>query len=321
MSASHPNSFTADATNPSTSRAPDSDRETRLAVSIVLPVHNEVGHLNEEIDRIVRTMEAPAYTFEIVVVNDGSTDGSTELLRELQSKGVIELLELPANRGCGNARRMGTRASRGDIVVWTDVDMTYPNDEIPLLVDALKPPFEQVVGARKSEKGTHVWLRAPAKWCIRRLACYLVQTPIPDLNSGFRAFHRETALPYLHMLPRGFSCVTTITMAFLSYGHAITFVPIDYKVRAGESKFHPIKDTYLYILQIIRMVMTFNPMRVFMPLGGGLVLIAFGKIVYDALTRDFFISANAIILTIVSLQFLAIGLLADLICRLAGPRD
>lgn len=307
--------------SPLTSSAPRAQRDTQIAVSIVLPVHNEVGHLQAEIDRIISSMQASAYTYEIVVVNDGSTDGSTELLREIHARGQIELLELPVNRGCGNARRLGTRAARGEVVVWTDVDMSYPNDEIPALVDSLKPPFEQVVGARKSEEGTHAWLRKPAKWAIRRLAVYLVQTPIPDLNSGFRAFYRETALPYLHMLPRGFSCVTTITMAFLSYGHAVAYVPIDYKVRAGKSKFHPVKDTYLYILQIIRMVMTFNPMRVFMPLGGGLVLVAFGKVLYDALTRNFFISANAIILTVVSLQFLAIGLLADLICRLAGPRD
>jgi hypothetical protein len=177
------------------------------------------------------------------------------------------------------------------------------------------------VGARTSERGTHVWARLPMKWLIRRLASYLVRTPIPDLNSGFRAFRRDVAEPYLHLLPDGFSCVTTITLAFLANGHDVKYVPIDYARRSGQSKFRPLSDTARYILQVIRMVMTFNPLRVFLPLGGSLLLAAVVKVVYDAISRDFWLTQNAIVLTFVSLQVIAIGLLADLICRLSGPRN
>jgi glycosyltransferase involved in cell wall biosynthesis len=298
--------------------APESAPTEELDVSIVLPVHNEKGHIALEIERIRRGMDASSYSYEIICVDDGSTDGSTERLREMKD---IRLIELPINRGCGHARKTGTKASTGRFVVWTDVDMTYPNDKMPELVDAMEDAYDQVVGARRTEEGTHTWARVPAKWFVRKLASYLIQTKIPDLNSGFRAFRREVVLRYLHLLPRGFSCVTTITMAFLSNDHAVKYIPIDYEKRAGKSKFHWRQDTSRYILQVIRMVMTYNPLRVFLPFGALLLLVAFGKIVVDATTKNFYITSNAIILTIVSLQVIAIGLLADLISRLAGYRD
>ena len=124
-------------------------------------------------------------------MDDGSTDGSAEASRTVEG---IRLIRLPVNRGSGTARKAGTRAARGDVVVWTDVDMTYPNDRIPELVKELEG-YDQVVGARTSEQGTHKACRVPAKWTIRKLAAYLANTEIPDLNSGFRAFRRRRGRP------------------------------------------------------------------------------------------------------------------------------
>ncbi|MGA7269450.1 MAG: glycosyltransferase family 2 protein, partial [Acidimicrobiia bacterium] len=242
----------------------DSERHNTetLDISVVLPVFNEEGHVEAEIDRIRQTLDASSYSYEIIVVDDGSVDDTATLLRNRED---IRLIELPSNRGTGHARKVGTRAAHGEVVVWSDADMTYPNDDIPQLVKVLEEGYDQVVGARTSEQGTHRWARVPAKWFIRRLAQYLVQTPIPDLNSGFRAFRRSVALPYLHLLPQGFSCVTTITMAFLANGHSVQYIPIEYKKRAGRSKFHWWRDTQEYLLQVVRLVMTFNPLRVFLP--------------------------------------------------------
>lgn len=296
-------------------RAPE--RAGEVEVSIVLPVYNEVGHVLEEVERITDAMDASSYTYELLVIDDGSDDGTGELLRDVET---IQLIRLPVNRGSGYARKVGSRAAVGEVVVWTDADMTYPNDEIPALVKELGD-YDQVVGARTSEEGTVKWARVPAKWFMRKLAEYLTLTEIPDLNSGFRAFRREVALPYLHLLPKGFSCVTTITLAFLSHGHTVHYVPIEYAERAGESKFHWRRDTARYLLQIIRMVMTFNPLRVFLPIGGVLVAIALAKVGYDAFTNSLRITSNAIILTVVAFQVIAIGLLADLIARTTGPPD
>jgi hypothetical protein len=197
--------------------------------------------------------------------------------------------------------------------------MTYPNDRVAWLVDELGT-YDHVVGARTSEEGTLKAFRVPAKWFIRKLASFLAERKIPDLNSGFRAFRRQAALPFLHQLPPGFSCVTTITMAHLANGYTVRYVPIEYKARAGRSKFHWWRDTRNYLLQVVRMVLSYNPLRVFLPLGGFLVLVGAAKIIYDLFDKDGRIATNTIVVLIVAFQVLMTGLLADLIVRQTRPR-
>jgi glycosyltransferase involved in cell wall biosynthesis len=291
--------------------------DSTLDVSVILPVHNERGHLQGEIDRIRSALESSAYSFEIIVVDDGSTDGSGEELRQIDG---IRLIQFSRNRGVGSARKAGTRAARGRIVVWTDVDMTYPNDEIPRLVKEMEG-HDQVVGARTSEEGTNKPLRIPAKWFIRKLAGYLVETPIPDLNSGFRAFRRDVALQFLYLLPPGFSCVSTMTMTFLANGYTVKHIPIDYRPRAGSSKFRWWADTKQYLVQVVRMVLSFNPLRFFMPLSIALMAVGVAKLAYDWSTRSFHLAANTLLIFFAALQLFSIGLLADLVVRLNRSRD
>jgi glycosyltransferase involved in cell wall biosynthesis len=286
-------------------------------VSVVLPVYNEVGHLEAEIRRIRSTLEASPYRYEVIVVDDGSTDGSAELLRTLDG---IHVISFAHNRGSGSARRAGTKAARGEVVVWTDVDMTYPNDAIPTLVKELEG-HDQVVGARRSEEGTAKAARVPAKWLIRRLAAYLAQQPIPDLNSGFRAFRADVARQFLHRLPHGFSCVTTMTMTFLSNGYSVKYVPIDYSPRAGESKFHWLRDTRRYFTQVIRLIMSYEPLRIFVPVGIALALLGGGKLVYDVFWQEVRIAGNTLLILFAAFQVFAIGLLADLVVQVNRPEE
>ena len=280
-------------------------------VSVVLPIYNEKGHLRAEIDRIREALTASKYSFEIIVVDDGSNDGSET---ELAGIPGITLITHRRNQGSGAARRKGTTAARGRVVVWTDVDMTYPNNLIPELVDAMDG-YDHIVGWRQTEEGTHKLLRTPAKWIIRKLASYLSETDIKDLNSGLRAFRRDVAMQYVHELPKGFSCVTTLTMSFLGNGYSIAFFPIEYFPRAGRSKFHWLRDTRRYILQVIRMTLSYNPLKVFLPIG--LLLLAAGlvKLGYDWSNRDFRLAANTLLVFFAALQVITVGLLADLVVR------
>jgi glycosyltransferase involved in cell wall biosynthesis len=280
-------------------------------VSIVLPVYNEKGHLREEIDRIRAAMDASEFSYELVVIDDGSNDGSGEALREIEG---IRLIQFLTNRGSGSARKFGTRAARGRVVVWTDVDMSYPNDLIPELVRELEG-YDQVVGARTTEEGTHKAFRVPAKWFIRRLASYLVQTPIPDLNSGMRAFRRDVALQYVSQLPSGFSCVTTITMTFLAHGYTVKYWPITYSERAGTSKFHWLADTRRYLLQVIRMTLSYDPFRVFLPVGFLLLAVGIVKLGYDVTQNDFKVAINTLLIFLAAFQVFVVGMLADLVGR------
>jgi len=287
-----------------------------LDVTIVLPVFNEVGHLQDEIDRIRKSMDNSNYTYEIVVVDDGSTDGSGERLREIDG---IRLMQFATNRGSGSARKYGSMSANGKIIVWTDVDMTYPNDEIPALLDQMDG-YDHIVGARTSEQGTVKLLRTPAKWFIRKLASYLTGVKIPDLNSGFRAFRKDVGDQFFYMLPKGFSCVTTITMSFLTNGYSVKYVPIDYFQREGESKFHWWKDTRRYLLQVVRLTLMFEPLRIFGPPAAIFGIVGAVKLLYDVIDKDFRVASNTILLLGTALAIGVLGMLADLLIQVNKRR-
>jgi glycosyltransferase involved in cell wall biosynthesis len=288
-------------------------------VTVVLPAYNEQDHVLAEIERICAALDASEFSYEVLAIDDASTDGTLQVLHDAARRfPCVTVVPFRRNGGSGTARRIGTQQARGEVVVWTDADMTYPNERIPELVRILRDDetYDQVVGARTTEEGTHKILRVPAKWLIRKVAERLTNQRIPDLNSGLRAFRRSVALPYLRLLPPGFSCVTTITLAFLSNQHDIRYVDIDYAKRAGTSKFHFVRDAYRYILQVLRMVMYFDPLKVLMPLALWLFVIGLVKGVVDVVRyHALYFPANTVLLLVSGLLIGSLALLADLVVR------
>ncbi len=287
-------------------------------VSIVLPCYNEASHVLAEIERITVAMRGSGMSYELMCIDDASTDGTLAVLREAATRyAEVTVMPFRRNGGSGTARRIGTQQARGQIVVWTDADMTYENERIPELVAILRddPSYDQVVGARTTEQGTHKWARVPAKWLIRKIAERLSNQRIPDLNSGLRAFRRAVALPYLRLLPPGFSCVTTITMAFLANQHDIKYVPTSYAKRAGTSKFHFARDAYRYILQVLRMVVYFDPLKVLLPPALWMLAIGLVKGIVDMVRHPFYFPASTVLLIVSSIMIGSLALLADLVVR------
>jgi polyisoprenyl-phosphate glycosyltransferase len=305
-------------THPSADGGEPARPPNSLDVTVILPCYNEEAHVVQELERITAALDASPFSYELLVIDDKSTDGTLAVLREVLPRFPhMRLMPFRRNGGSGTARRIGTAEASGRIVVWTDADMTYPNERIPEFVQYLvdNPDVDQVVGARTSEQGTHRILRVPAKFVIRKIAENLSSTKIPDLNSGLRAFRRDVSLPYLRLLPPGFSCVTTITMSFLQNQHAIDYLPIEYGKRSGVSKFHFVRDAYRYILQVLRMVMYFNPIKVLMPLALWIFAIGAVKAIVDLARYHFRITSNTLLLLVTGLIIAAVALLADLIVR------
>jgi len=285
-------------------------------VSIVLPVYNEEAAVGDDLDLIKRTMDATGRPYEIIVVNDGSTDRTVEIVSQ---RPWVRLLHHQRNRGTGAAGTTGIKAAQGDIILMTDADGTYPNQDMPKMLEYLQH-CDMVIGARKEEKGTLKWLRSSAKWFIRKLASYLTATKIPDLNSGMRGFKRDLALRYLNILPTTHSWVSTITIAFLSDGYDVDFMPIDYYPRKGKSSFHPLRDTYNYLTLVVRAVTYFNPLRVFLPLSLFLFAVGGIKLVRDLIVYRFHVPTGTVLVLVTAVQIGVMGLLADLIVRKSAPR-
>ncbi len=290
-----------------------------VAVSVVIPAYNEEEAILPVLTDVSAALEPLDRTYEIVVVDDGSTDRTVELCNTREN---VRTFSHGRNRGTGAARTTGVREARGEMVVMIDADGTYPADAIPELLEELATA-DMVIGARTREAGTVAWLRRPAKDFIRRLASYMVEYDIPDLNSGLRAMKREQILRFIPILPNSHSWVSTITMAMISSGHRVTWIPISYHQRIGRSTFHPIRDTYNYLTLVVRTIMYFNPLRIFLPLTIVLFLIGILKFFTDFFRfgLTFYVPASTVIIILASIQLGAIGLLADLIVKAGRLRE
>ncbi|MBI4549764.1 MAG: glycosyltransferase family 2 protein [Candidatus Omnitrophica bacterium] len=279
----------------------------KIDVSIVLPAFNEEEAIGPVIDAVRSAMKGHPAAYEILVVDDRSSDRTAEIAEARQARVVRRKVQ----GGSGASRRTGILEAAGDIIVMLDADGSYEANDIPKLLEHF-PEYDQVNGARTSEQGTLKLLRAPAKWFIRRLACYLTSTRIPDLNTGLKAFKKDIMKKYLWVLPDGFSCVTTMTLAFLANGYNVKYIPTAYHKRIGKSKFHPVKDTASYIQTVIRMVMYFKPLRVFIPLTAALLAFAVVKSVLS-LVYTSTLQESDIIIFMTAIMLGALGLIADLI--------
>ena len=228
--------------------------------SVVVPAYNEEQGIGRVLDELRAAPARSERPWEILVVNDGSTDNTAQIV----SKAGIPMVDQGANLGYGASLKNGIRRATYDLIVITDGDGTYPVSEILGVVEAMDA-VDMVVAARTGEKVRVPVVRRPAKWCLRKVSEYLAGVQIPDLNSGLRCFRRSTVREYMHLLPNGFSFTTTITLAYHVDSRLVRYIPVNYEKRAGSSKIRPLADTYNFILLILRTVMYFDPMRIFMP--------------------------------------------------------
>jgi polyisoprenyl-phosphate glycosyltransferase len=295
--------------------SPQEDVATAVQLTVLLPAYNEEEAIVRVLAEIMEALsQDDGPSFEILVVDDGSTDGTADAAETFARACwpcSVRVIRRAFRGGAGAARKDGIRRARGKVVVMLDADGTYPaaaiNDLLPHF-----PAYDQVNGARTSEQGTLPYLRRPAKWFIRKLACYLTGRRIPDLNTGLKAFKREAMLPWLWVVPDGFSCVTTMTLAFLSNGYAVKYVPIEYRPRIGRSKFHPIKDTFSYLSTVLRMILYFRPLRVFLPLAAGLIALGAAKSALSFVTTGSMQESDIIVMT-AGFMTCMLGLLAEVI--------
>lgn len=275
------------------------------SVTVILAAFNE----EETIGTVISALRRQYPDYEILVVDDGSSDNTAKLARQQGARVIHNNI----NKGYGASLKQGMRKAKGKMVVFMDADGQHDCSDITRFVEGLKEN-DMVVGLRqKEDMVTH---RIPGKFILSMVANYLVGQHIPDINSGFRALYREDGLNYLPMLPNGFSLSTTITLAMMKDGRSVKYVPIRVSPRGGgRSRVRYVKDGIKTLLLILRVIMLFNPLKIFVPLSVAFFLLGVSYTAYTVILYTN-ITETSILLLLSSIGFLFFGLLADQISNI-----
>jgi glycosyltransferase involved in cell wall biosynthesis len=282
-----------------------------MNVSIVIPAFNEEQGVGSVIAELREVVSKNGITAEIIVIDDGSTDRTAAAAAAAGAR----VFRHRSNRGYGAALKSGISGASNEYILITDADGTYPCEYIPEMLKRLESS-DMVVGARIGSDVKIPLIRKPPKWVLNRLANYMTNAKIPDLNSGLRAFRRNVAMQYFAILPDQFSWTTTITLAMHCDKYAVVYIPINYRGRRGRSKIVP-WDAGNFLILILRTAMLFKPLRVFVPIVLFCLLYGVVKMTID-LNRDPNISASALLAFVSALIILLIGMLGDALATRLG---
>ena len=278
--------------------APDS-------VTIVVPAFNE----GDSIGQVVSELRAAAGWHEILVIDDGSSDGTGKAAQDAGAR----VIRHPYNKGNGASVKTAIRAAASEWIAIVDADGQHRPADAVRLVSRLGD-YDLVVGARDPRTQATAGRRignAVLNW----LASFLTERPIPDLTSGFRAARRECLLEFIHLLPNGFSTPTTTTLAFLKAGYNVAFEPIAARARVGTSKIRFASDGAKFLLILLKVITIFSPLRIFAPVSALSFAVgaAYGawNFIYHARIPN-----GAVLLLMFSIIIMLVGLVSEQIATL-----
>lgn len=286
------------------------------AVSVIIPAFNEEEGLLHVLKEIHAVMQREKFTYEIVVVDDGSTDKTAPLATSFGDR----LIRHPENIGYGASLQTGILAASYDWIMIMDGDGSYDASAIPRLLSHLGE-YHMVVGARQGRIYTGSFLNAGARWMFRFLTEFATGRSIPDVNSGFRAFRKDVAVRFFDILSHGFSFTTTITLASMLSGYFVKYVPVDYYDRKGKSKISRFRDSLRALQIIISAILYYNPLKLFLLPSGFLTILAMGFVFLSVAVKSTVLLLCGVVSLVGAILVFALGLVADVIRRSKVPRD
>jgi glycosyltransferase involved in cell wall biosynthesis len=275
------------------------------AISVIIPACNEAA----AIGGVVRDLLAAGAWRQILVVDDGSTDG-TGAAAETAGATVVRQ---PYRKGNGAAVKAGLRAATGEFIMIIDGDGQHPPSDALRLASRLGE-YDLVVGARSGETQAGLARRA-GNALLNRLAAYLAEREIPDLTSGFRGARRSAMMEFIHLLPNGFSTPTTTTLAFLKAGYSVTFEPIHARMRSGRSKIRFSRDGLKFLLIVLRVITIYSPFKIFLPISAASFLLGAGYAAWT-IPMQSHLTPTSVLLILLSVMVFLVGLISEQISAL-----
>jgi len=272
-------------------------------VSVIIPAYNEEDAIGRVLDGLLPMADTNGW--EVIVVDDGSTDATTKVA----DQNGVKVITHPYNRGYGSSLKTGIGAATAEIVVFMDSDGQHEQGDIPRLLEHIDD-HDVVIGQRV--KGSHrLWTRRPGKWLLGKIANFLTGRKIPDINSGLRAYQKDLLLKLIHLMPDGFSFSTTSTVAYYSMNFRVKYIPIKTKQRTGKSSVNQIKHGCETILLMLRLIVLFNPLKVFMPVSMTLIIMGLAYQIYIICLTGLHVEGGAIVSLIAGIQTFLFGLMID----------
>ncbi len=287
-----------------------------VTVSIVVPAYNEAGQMASVLGSIIAQLRQLEGSWELLVVDDGSTDGTAAAASAVDP--LIRIVQHPYNQGNGAAVKTGIRQACGEIVILMDGDGQHDPADLPRFIEGCSK-FDMVVGARGrgSQAG---WHRGIANSIYNRFATYVTGQKIADLTSGFRGIRREVARRFLSLLPNGFSYPTTITLCLMRAGFSVAYIPIKTAQRSGKSKIKLFRDGTKFFLVIMKICMLFSPLRIFLPVSFYVFLMGLGYYGYTYWNSHRFTNMSMLLFT-TSVQIFMMGLIAEQVAQMRFERS
>ena len=283
-----------------------------MKVTVIIPAYNEA----KSIQGVLSELFSLYPDFEIIVINDGSTDNTA---MAAANAGAI-VYSHPYNIGNGAAIKTGIREASGDIIVFMDADHQHDPSDIKKLLKFISE-FDMVVGARRNTRGQANLFRWFGNTIFNRLASFVAKFPVEDLTSGFRAIKADIARNMAYMLPNSYSYPTTLTLSVLRSGFSVKYVPINVKKRKkGKSKIRLFEDGVRFFMIIVKICTLFSPMRVFLPVSFFLFLLGFGRYIYTFWAYGTFTNMSAL-LFIAAIIIFMMGLVSEQICLMRYDRS
>jgi len=280
-------------------------------VSILIPAYNEAQIIGDVVKRIKKLYP----DFEIIVINDGSSDNTAQVARDA---GAL-VYSHPNNIGNGAAIKSGIRFASGKILVFMDGDGQHRPEEIKEMLSYF-PDYDMVVGARAKNHQAS-WGRALANKIYNWLASYVAKFPVQDLTSGFRAVKAEIAHNFLYLLPNTYSYPTTLTLGVLRSGRSVKYIPIHIENRKkGKSKIRVFRDGIRFFLIIAKICTLYSPFRIFLPISFMMFFLGLGYYLYTFFAWHRFTNMSALLFT-TSLLIFMMGLISEQICQMRFERS
>ena len=228
-------------------------------LSVLVPAYNEADGIVATIRKLREVLEPTGLVHEILVVDDGSTDGTGE---RAEAAGA-QVIRQPRNGGYGLALKTALHRARYEWCAILDADGSYPIERLPDLL-AHVPAFDMVVGAR--DRFYDALPKRLGRFFLLKAVQYAVRRPVPDVNSGMRVFRKDVALAHENRISSGFSFTTTLTLNMMLEDCFVHYVPIQYAARIGKSKVRIGIDTVRIVRIVLQALLYYDPFKVFLPL-------------------------------------------------------